>query len=141
MPIAPLLAMSAILFLGVSAAAWRKREGSQRHRGGGLAFAVLGPAVLIQAISAAAVYAAGYQPVAYVVANGTPVWYKLFFYDSVREFDHAIDYIRAHAAHSDVVAAGTPHWCTCARTWAVMPPFVKDVSMAQALLDTVPVRY
>ena len=35
MPIAPLLAMSAILFLGVSAAAWRKREGSQRHRGGG----------------------------------------------------------------------------------------------------------
>ena len=52
-------------------------EGSQRHRGGALAFAVLGPAVLIQAISAAAVYVAG------VPTGRVRVSYKLFFYDSV----------------------------------------------------------
>ena len=76
---------------------------------------------------------------AYVDAKGEPAVYKLFFYDeSQRGFDEAVDYVRAHADRTQVVAAGTPHWIylrTGLKT--VMPPFERDVETAQRLLDSV----
>jgi hypothetical protein len=143
MPIVPLLALSAVACLD-ALTSWRRPTSERRSgRRMSLTSSVLGTALLIQVIVTVSVYAREYRPIAYVDARGEAVAYKLFFYnDSQRGFDEAIDYLRAHAAPTDVVAAGTPHWIHL-RTGlkAVMPPFERDVDTAQRLLDSVPVRY
>ncbi len=105
--------------------------------------AVLGSALLIQVLVTVFVYLREYRPIAYVDVSGRPVAYRLFFYNEAqRGFDEAIEYIRAHAGPTQVVAAGTPHWIhlrTGLKT--VMPPLERDVDTAQRLLDSVPVRY
>jgi hypothetical protein len=105
--------------------------------------AVLGSGLLIQVLVTGFVYVREYRPIAYVDVSGRPVAYRLFFYnDAQRGFDEAVEYIRAHAAPTQVVAAGTPHWIhlrTGLKT--VMPPLEADAAAAQRLLDSVPVRY
>lgn len=142
MPIAPLLALAAISLLLRAGPSSRRRADRTWIRSN-LPVVVLGPALLLQAITAAGVYAREYQTIEYIDAAGRPVSYRLFFYDqSQREFDQVVDYLRAHAHASDVIAAGTPHWIYL-RTGlkAVMPPFEADATRAQALLENVPVRY
>jgi hypothetical protein len=142
MPIAPLLALMGLLCLAWVAGDGRPRS-EVRLTQRTLPFVVLGPALLIQAVVAAAVYAGEHQSVEYVDGAGRRVSYALFFYDEAeREFDMVVDYLRAHARPEDVVAAGTPHWIYLrTRLKTVMPPFDADAARAQALLDTVPVRY
>ena len=142
MPVAPLLALCAISLLLHGGR--RSRRAADRHwMGSNLPVLVLGPALLIQAITAATVYAREYQTIEYVDAAGSPVSYRLFFYNQAqREFDQVVEYLRAHARADDVVAAGTPHWIYL-RTGlkAVMPPFEADTARAQTLLEGVPARY
>lgn len=141
MPIGPLLALSAIVFLcavrGARGQSWSRSER------GGLAFRVLGPALVIEMTVAAFVFAKEYRPVTYLDAAGKVAAYRMFFYDdSKRGFDRAIDYVQAHSNSTDIVAAGTPHWIYL-RTGlkAVMPPFERDAEEAERLLDSVPVTY
>lgn len=141
MPIGPLLALAAIVFLcAVPGARSHSSSHSERTR---LAFRVLGPALLVEVLIAAFVFATEYRPVTYVDAAGKVVAYRMFFYDdSKRGFDRAIDYVQAYANSTDIVAAGTPHWIYL-RTGlkAVMPPFERDADEAERLLDSVPVTY
>jgi hypothetical protein len=142
-PIAPLLALLAIVFLDPGTRGVTKLTGRPSLRSRVGPFVVLAPALIMEASVAGYVYARQYQPVAYVDAAGRHVAYRLFYYDqSKRAFDDAVNYVGAHAAKIDVVAAGTPHWIYL-RTGmkAVMPPFEPDVDEAQRLLDDVPVRY
>jgi hypothetical protein len=143
MPIVPLLALVAVACLD-GVASWRRATtGPRRRLTMSVTGAVLGTALLIQMLVVVSVYARDYRPISYVDARGERVEYKLFYYnESQRGFDEAIDYVRAHAAPTHVVAAGTPHWIHL-RTGlkAVMPPFERDVDTAQRLLDSVPVRY
>jgi hypothetical protein len=143
MPIAPLLAVVSMVFLVAVGRAWAARDGRAARFGPALPFAVLGAALAVQVGTAVSVYAAEYQPISYVDRSGRPVSYRLFFYaEAHAEFDRAIDYVRDHAAPTDVVAAGTPHWIYL-RTGleSVMPPFGQDAARTQALLDSVPVAY
>jgi hypothetical protein len=144
MPVAPLLALAAIVCLD-AAAAWLPRPARAPKREWPLSVtgAVLGTALLMQMAVTVYVYVRQYQPIAYVDARGESLAYKLFYYnESQRGFDEAVEYVRAHADAAHVVAAGTPHWIhlrTGLKT--VMPPFERDVDTAQRLLDSVPVRY
>ena len=144
MPIMPLLALAAIVCLD-AAASWREAPTRERRRWFPLSLpgAVLGSALLIQVLVTVFVYLREYRPIAYVDVSGRPVAYRLFFYNEAqRGFDEAIEYIRAHAGPTQIVAAGTPHWIhlrTGLKT--VMPPLERDVDTAQRLLDSVPVRY
>jgi hypothetical protein len=142
MPVAPLLALSAIVFL--SHLGPRSRPAPERSWiRTNLPWVVLGPALLIQVITTALVYGREHQTIEYVDGAGARVSYRLFFYGgSQRDFDDVVGYVQAHAEPHDVVAAGTPHWIhlrTGLKT--VMPPFEADTARAQAMLDTVPVRY
>jgi hypothetical protein len=75
--------------------------------------------------------------------HGRPVAFSLFYYRQPdRDFDEALEWLRARAGAGDVVATAMPHWAyliTGAKT--VMPPFESDAEQAEALLDAVPVRY
>jgi hypothetical protein len=75
--------------------------------------------------------------------HGQPVHFSLFHYDQAqRELDDALEWLRARARPTDVVAVSMPHWAylvTGMKT--VMPPFESDSTREQALLDAVPVRY
>lgn len=75
--------------------------------------------------------------------RGSPVQFSLFFYTRPdRELDEALEWLRARARPTDVVAAAMPHWAhlvTGVKT--VMPPFEADPQKAEVLLDAVPVRY
>jgi hypothetical protein len=139
MPIAPLLALTAIVCLARVEARFSQRRPIRPE----LPILVLGPALLIQLATAATVYTTEYQPVAYVDASGRPISYRMFFYgDRQRGFDQAIDFLKAHAQPAEVIAAGTPHWIHLRiGSTTVMPPLENDAVTAQALLDTVPVRY
>jgi hypothetical protein len=144
MPIMPLLALAASVFLGAAASGRGGRAPEPRRWfHWSVPGAVLGSALLIQVLVTLFVYVREYRPIAYVDVSGRPLAYRLFFYnDAQRGFDEAVEYIKAHAAPTQVVAAGTPHWIhlrTGLKT--VMPPFERDVDTAQRLLDSVPVRY
>jgi hypothetical protein len=144
MPLMPPLALAAIACLA-AIDSWRQRPaaGPRGWRHPTLLGAVLGSALLVQVLVIVFVYSYEYRPIAYVDVSGRALAYRLFFYNDVqRGFDEATEYVRAHAAPTQVVAAGTPHWIhlrTGLKT--VMPPFEPDVVTAQRLMDSVPVRY
>ncbi len=75
--------------------------------------------------------------------RGSPVEFSLFYYTGPdRELDEALEWLRARARPTDIVAAAMPHWAhlvTGVKT--VMPPFEADPRAAEVLLDAVPVRY
>jgi hypothetical protein len=144
MPIAPLLALSLVVFVTTIVDASRRSPGSgyarlvRRSVAGVLALAFLAELVCFTAVHA---YERGW--VSYIDRNGQTVSGRLFYYtDSYRGFDQSIDFVRRRAAPSDVVAAGMPHWVYLrAGVKAVMPPFELDAGKTQELLDGVPVTY
>jgi hypothetical protein len=75
--------------------------------------------------------------------QGAPIRFSLFFYRQPdRDLDEVLEWLRVRARPGDVVAAAMPHWAhlvTGMKT--VVPPFETDPERAQALLDSVPVRY
>jgi len=126
MPVAPLLLVSALLFLRTFSRSW-----------------LLAPTLLMQVAVVITVFAFDYQPVSYRDVRGRIVDYKLFFYGpSERGFDEAVDYVQAHARPPQIIAAGTPHWIYL-RTGlkSVMTPFEDDPATTQRLLEGVPAEY
>jgi hypothetical protein len=88
-------------------------------------------------------YSDDLRPVVHRNWNGRQVEYRLFTYqDDYEELDQALEWLAGRASPGDVVASTTPHWVYL-RTGlkAVLPPFEPDGVTAQALLDSVPVRY
>jgi hypothetical protein len=75
--------------------------------------------------------------------RGSPVQFSLFYYTRPdRELDEALEWLRARARPTDIVATSMPHWAylvTGVKT--VMPPFEADPQKAAVLLDAVPVTY
>lgn len=100
-------------------------------------------ALLIQATVFVSAQMREHQPVSYPDAAGRPTSYRLFFYgDDKRGFDEAVEYLRAHAKPTSIVAAWAPQWIYLrAGLKAVMPPFEQDVATAERLLEGVPVDY
>jgi hypothetical protein len=143
MPIAPVVVLAAVLFWKVLGSPVRGRPGGRWRSLVRPPFAMLVLALSLEVFVVALVFAREHQPVAYVDRKGELVAYRKIFYDKwARGFDQAVDYVRAHALPTEVVSSGTPHWIHL-RTGlkAVTPPFEADVTKAQRLLDSVPVRY
>jgi hypothetical protein len=97
----------------------------------------------IQILSLADLFRERHRPVEYQDRSGAVVSYKLLFYREVYQaLDAGLDWLRARAGPTEIVASSMPHWVYL-RTGlkAVMPPFETDPRRAQALLDSVPVSY
>lgn len=75
--------------------------------------------------------------------QGAPIRFSLFFYrEPDRDLDEVLEWLRARATPGEVVAAAMPHWAHLVTGMkAVVPPVERDPERAQALLDSVPVRY
>ena len=103
---------------------------------------VVGLILICEAGTLLKVYKSWHQPVTYM-RNGKEVEYRLFFLDSrQRATEPALEFVKAKAHDSDVVAATEPQWSyllTDLKT--VIPPFEIDPAKAQRLLDSVPVRF
>jgi hypothetical protein len=76
-------------------------------------------------------------------SHGEPVRVTLFYYDAgYAELERALEWLRARVEPADVIATSMPQWAyLITRAMTVMPPFEPDPGVAQALLDSVPVRY
>ena len=135
-PLAPffLLAVCEMLVLAT------RRGRTAAVAAGATLFAVI---LLQQTATAYAAFSRWHAPVTLPDRTGVPRSFRLFFYhDAYRVLDEMLDRLRTEAAPEDVIAVSMPHW-TYLRTGrkAVMPPFETDPHRAQALLDSVPVRY
>ncbi len=142
-PLAPFLVLA--LFQGLAAARGAAHAGLPRLAPavGGAGRAVVALILAVQVVGVARLFSYRHQEVTHLDLRGRPVSYRLFFYGpAYRALDGAIDWLRARAGPTDVVAASLPHWVYL-RTGlkAVMPPFEPDARTALALLDAVPVRY
>jgi hypothetical protein len=75
--------------------------------------------------------------------GGHVVAQHLFFYDQDhQELVAGLDWLARQARPDDVVAATMPQWVyMLTGLKSVMPPFETDPVRAQALLDSVPVRF
>jgi hypothetical protein len=104
---------------------------------------VLALILTIEILTFVNLYAERHPQALYQDANGQTVHYRMFYYDQgYRDLDVALDWLRARAKPSDIIAASMPHWAylrTGRKT--VMPPFERDPAKTQELLDSVPVRY
>ena len=142
-PLAPLLMLA--LFRSLS---WPARGGRISQAAGAtlaripLAF-VVAVLLVVETVVVFDAYATIRGEVVLPDRHGAPVRFSLFFYGPPdRELDESLDWLSARARPGDVVASGMPHWAFL-RTGmkSVMPPFELDPAKAQALLDSVPVRY
>jgi hypothetical protein len=82
-------------------------------------------------------------PVTYHDAAGRPTAGQLLYYDrSAAALDEVLEEVRRRARPGDVTATTVPHWAYL-RTGvkAVLPPMETDREAANALLDSVPVRF
>ena len=144
MPIVPVLILSLIIFLSAA------RNASHRlllshgiNLGTYLTTATLSVALITETLCFISMMTQEHQRIAYLDRQGQPLEYQLFYYNkSHQAYDESVDYVRQQAKPGDVVAAWMPHWVylrTGLKT--VMPPFEKDATIAQQLLDSVPVSY
>ena len=77
-----------------------------------------------------------------IVHAGRGSGYRLFFYDNYRDLDRGLSWLNATDPGREVVAASDPFWVSLhTGRDAVLPPLEIDSGKAQALLDSVPVRY
>jgi hypothetical protein len=102
----------------------------------------VGLILICEASTLLKVYKNWHQPVTYM-RDGREVEYRLFFLDSrQRATEPALEFVKAKAHDSDVVAATEPQWSyLLTKLKTVIPPFEIDPAKAQRLLDSVPVRF
>jgi hypothetical protein len=84
-----------------------------------------------------------HDKVIYSDLHGETAEYRVFgYYDSERERDGGLDWLLERADQRDVIAGATPGW-NYVRTGfkSIIPPFELDPVKAQAMLDSIPVRY
>ena len=99
--------------------------------------------ILSQALALALLYGKKHLEVIYEGPSGQKVDYHLFFYyHPYKLLDAGLDWLKIRARPDDIIAANMPQWVYL-RTGlrAVMPPFEKNPTRVQELLDSVPVRY
>jgi hypothetical protein len=142
-PVTPFLALALAAGLR-TLAAWSDRVPKPARwaiRAGQIALvvAVLG----VEALIVTRMYALFRFPATWRDRAGHVATMDLFFYDRLHQaLEAAVDWLGSRARPGDVVAASTPQWVYL-RTGlkSVMPPFETDPARAQALLDSVPVRF
>jgi hypothetical protein len=97
----------------------------------------------VQVVAILRIYSEFRFPAVLRERDGQAVAQHLFFYGpAYQALDGGLDWLVQRARPDDVVAASMPQWAylrTGLKT--VMPPFVVDPVRAQALLDSVPVRF
>jgi hypothetical protein len=141
-PVMPFLALALAVGL-MTLTAWSARlprpvRGASRAGLIALVVAVLAMEVLVLTRMYAHRYPATVRDLAGHVGK-----LDLFFYDQPHQaLEVVVDWLGRRARPGDVVAASTPLWLYL-RTGlkSVMPPFETDPARAQALLDSVPVRF
>jgi hypothetical protein len=143
-PVAPLLVLAAIQgALSLQGRVGRSR--TERRRLGGTTAVEIAIALVLGLNLVALVWThlTHFQRVEYLGRHGEPVAYRLYAYRSTYStFDTGLDWLRQHAAPSDIVATTMPHWVYLrAGLRAVMPPAGTDPGEILRLLDSVPVTY
>jgi hypothetical protein len=144
MPMTPFLVLSMVQ-LPVIVANYAARAQRSRLNVVALAVPVLmtAPIGISACFTLAKVFGESHQLATQRDRAGTPVVYRLFFYDEAYQaLDAGLDWVREHARPSDIVAVSMPHWAhlrTGLKT--VMPPFEADTRQVLELLDGVPVTY
>lgn len=143
-PVAPFLALA--LARGVmTLASWSDRLPGRPVRWVNRAglIALVATILAVEALTMVRMYVEYRYPAAFRDRDGHVIAHHLFFYDrSYQALDAGLDWLRGQARPDDVVAASMPQWVYL-RTGlkSVMPPFETDPVRAQALLDSVPVRF
>jgi hypothetical protein len=142
-PVTPFLALALARGL-MTLAAWSERLPKPAWRASQAGQIALVVAVLgVEALIVTRMYALYRFPATWRDRAGHVAAMDLFFYDrSQQALEAAVDWLGSRARPGDVVAASTPQWVYL-RTGlkSVMPPFETDPARAQALLDSVPVRF
>jgi hypothetical protein len=141
-PFAPLSFLFAIVALEATAARLARQPGWGRAAGAVVATVPLTVLLLVQA-GAAAGYLRGLLPISYYAPDGTERQDRLLTYEPAwHALDPALEYVRRHAAATDVIATSVPHLAYL-RTGkqSVLPPLESNPETAAEYLDAVPVSW
>ena len=142
-PLAPFLAVG-LVRAALDGLGRLRGSGARLRLIGGFGLGVVGLSVaVLQAFTLDQNFRRYQTEVGYTDLSGARSFGRLLYYDEAwREFDDALEWLKADARADDVVATSAPHW-TYLRTGlkAVMPPFEAEPGTAQRLLDSVPARY
>jgi hypothetical protein len=140
-PIAPLLILGLVVFLSAVRGQLLR---SRRPRVRLLSDAVLVAVFANSLATWVQVHTTFFSPNPWISdAQGRVYSYRqVFEHDGRIALDEAITWLRTHANRSAIVSAAMPQWVYL-RTGlqSVMPPLESDPEYAQALLDSVPVRF
>jgi hypothetical protein len=142
-PVTPFLALALARGL-VTLAAWSERlpePGRRVSRAGRIA--LVSAVLAVEALAVSRMYVQYHFPARLRDRGGHVVAQRLFFYDqSHQALVAGLDWLGRQARPDDVVAATMPQWVyLLTGLKSVMPPFETDPVRAQALLDSVPVRF
>jgi hypothetical protein len=141
-PFAPLSFLFAIVAIEATAGRLARQPGWGRAAGAVVATVPLTMLLLVQA-GAAAGYLRGLLPISYYAADGTERKDRLLTYEPAwHALDPALEYVRRHAAATDVIATSVPHLAYL-RTGkqSVLPPLESNPETAAEYLDAVPVSW
>ena len=142
-PVTPFLAL-ALARGSMTLATWSERLPKPVRRishGGRIALVI--SVLVVEAVVMTRMYMLYHSPATLRDGGGHVVAQRLFFYDPPHQALRAgLDWLGSRARPDDVVAASMPQWVyLLTGLKAVMPPFERDPIRAQALLDSVPVRF
>jgi hypothetical protein len=143
-PLTPLLALA--LFVALVAAGKRlsnMARGKWRSMGAALVVMLVVGVFVQEVVALSVVYTRLHQKAFYKDEAGRRQEYRLFFYSASWEaHDAALDWLKEEAKPGEIVVTSTPHRVYLKTGLsAVMPPFERDVHIAQRLVDSVPGRY
>jgi hypothetical protein len=142
-PATPFLALALAIGLR-TIATWSERLPEPVRRvsqAGGIALVII--VLAMEAVTMSRMYVQYSFPAILRDRGGHVVAQHLFFYDQDhQELVAGLDWLARQARPDDVVAATMPQWVyMLTGLKSVMPPFETDPVRAQALLDSVPVRF
>jgi hypothetical protein len=131
------------LMVGLQAAhGWATRRGGLGRVRRLLVPGVVAAMLTMQAWPLYAMFARRFEETRYQSSEG-PRSYRLLFYDETwRSHESALDWLGTVAEPGEVIGTSTPHWAYIRNgLTAVMPPFEADLELAQTQVDAVPLRY
>ncbi|MEX2221176.1 MAG: hypothetical protein WEG40_05185 [Candidatus Rokuibacteriota bacterium] len=142
-PVTPFLAL-ALARGAMTLAAWSERLPAPLRRVSHAGrIAVVVAVLAVEALVLTRMYVQYRYPATLRDRGGHVAAQRLFFYDEHHQaLESGLDWLGRRAGPGDVVAASMPQWVyLLTGLKAVMPPFETDPARAQALLDSVPVRF
>lgn len=141
-PLFPFLALCLLRAL-TSLASWTRTHWAGVGKWSGTAFAtaVLVATLVREATTVVEIFATHRKPVGRSIEGKSDD--RLIYYDqSWSEFDRALAWLQTRAEPDAVVGSSAPHWVyVTSGLPAVLPPMEDDPTVAQPLLDSVPVSY